>query len=168
MKKIFPHYILIVLCAIALTSCSSTSVSEEEELFENGTTSKVVVELSTQEQDLINLVNIHRTSQGLNELEFSPEAYPYAADHNKYMISKGELSHDNFNSRASSVSEITSANFVAENVAKDYLLVEDAFQGWLNSTSHKNTIEGDFTHTTLSIVADTEGNPYYTQIFFRK
>ncbi len=164
----FPRYSLIVIFAILLTSCSTTSVSEDQELFENGTTSKVVVELSVQEQELIDIVNNYRTSQGLNELEFSAEAYKYASEHNEYMISQGALSHDNFEARASTISEITSANFVAENVAKDYPQVENALEGWLNSSSHKNTIEGDFTHTTLSIMNDTEGNPYYTQIFFRK
>ncbi|MEM1257047.1 MAG: CAP domain-containing protein [Bacteroidota bacterium] len=168
MKRRFPHYNFIIVFAIALTSCSETSVSEEGQLFENETTSKVVVELSTQEQMLIDLVNEHRTSQGLNALEFSAEVYEYASEHNEYMISQGELSHDNFESRASTISGITSANFVAENVAKDYQMVDDALQGWLSSTSHKNTIEGDFTHTTLSIMDDDEGNPYYTQIFFRK
>ena len=164
----FPRYSLIIVFVFALTSCSETSVSEEEQLFENGTTSKVVVELSTQEQTLLDLVNQHRTSIGLNALEFSAEVYEYASGHNEYMISQGALSHDNFDSRATMVSKITSANFVAENVAKDYIFVENVFEAWLNSTSHKNTIEGDFTHTTLSIIADSEGNPYYTQIFFRK
>lgn len=164
----FPRYGLIVIFALALTSCSETSVSEEEQLFENGTTSKAVVELSTQEQALIDLVNQHRKSVGLNALEFSAQVYEYASGHNEYMISQGELSHDNFELRASTISEITSANFVGENVAKDYSLIENALEGWLNSTTHRNTIEGDFTHTTLSIMADSGGNPYYTQIFFRK
>lgn len=168
MKKLFPPYSFIVVFAIALTSCSTTSVAEEEGIFENEVSSKVVVELSPQEEALIYLVNEYRASKGLNPLEFSAEVYEYASDHNEYMISKGELSHDHFASRASMVSKITSASFVAENVSKDYLLVDHALEGWLNSTAHRNTIEGDYTHTTLSIKVDAEGNPYYTQIFFRK
>lgn len=163
-----PRHIFIALFAVMITSCSTTSLTDEETLFENETASKVVVELSEQEQDLFDMVNDHRISKGLNVLDFSAESHVFAVEHNEYMISKGELSHDHFNSRASKVAEITSANFVAENVAKDYHLIDEALQGWLDSTEHRNTIEGDFTHATISIKTDNEGNPYYTQIFFRK
>jgi len=162
------RYTLITLALIAMVSCTDTSITEEEELFENELNSVNSVELSAEEEELFGMVNDHRTSEGLEALEFSNEIYVYAEEHNEYMISQGELSHDHFNSRASKVSEVTSANYVAENIAKDYQRVDMALEGWLNSDSHKNTIEGDFTHATLSISFDEEGNPYYTQIFFRK
>jgi len=163
------RYTLIALFVITMTSCTKELTSAEEDLFENADSSEnITVELSAQEQTLFDLVNDHRVSMGLIALEFSAASYPYALEHNEYMISKGELSHDHFNSRASKVSKATSANYVAENVAKDYPLIDSALEGWLNSEPHRNTIEGDFTHTTLSIKRDAEGNPYYTQIFFRK
>lgn len=164
------RYAIIALFIITMTSCTSEAISFEEELFENEATTveTTSVELSVQEQELFDLVNDYRVSKGLNSLEYSGESYQFAAEHNDYMISKGELSHDLFNSRASKISKVTAANYVAENVAKDYQLLEDALQGWLDSTPHRNTIEGDFTHATLSITLDTEGNPYYTHIFFRK
>ena len=37
-----------------------------------------------------------------------------------------------------------------------------------NSTSHKNTIEGDFTHTGVGVITDEEGKLYFTQLFFKK
>ena len=157
--------ILLATLALIITSCSSTSVAEEEQLFNEEGSENLDVQLTNQEQQLFDLINDHRISIGL---ELSAESYEFALDHNQYMIAQGELSHDNFNARASSIAKITSANFVAENVAKDYMSVEDAMAGWLESNSHKTTIEGDFTHTTLSIKQDSQGNPYYTQIFFRK
>jgi len=167
-----PRYVyiafIITITAIAFSSCSTTSYTDEEELFENETASKVVVELSAQEQALFDMVNDYRVSRGLNALEFDAASYEFALEHNEYMISRGKLSHDHFNARASKVSKITAANYVAENVAKDYQLIDDALNGWLSSTPHQNTIEGDFTHSTISIKRDAEGNPYYTQIFFRK
>ena len=162
------RYALITLTAIVSVSCTEPSFSEEEALFENETKSELVVELSAQEEALFNMVNDYRVSKGLNELEFNAESYEFALEHNEYMISKGQLSHDHFNARASNISKVTSANYVAENVAKDYQLIDDALNGWLSSEPHRNTIEGDFTHATLSIKRDAEGNPYYTQIFFRK
>ncbi len=164
----FPRYTLIVIFTIILSSCSTTSVAEDEALFENEPTAEVVVELSAQEQALFDMVNEYRVSQQLDALKFDAASHEFAVEHNEYMISKGKLSHDHFNARASKVSKVTAANYVAENIAKDYQLIDDALAAWLNSTPHKNTIEGDFTHSTISIVRDARGNPYYTQIFLRK
>lgn len=164
----FPRYALIVIFTIILSSCSTPSVAEEEALFENEITTEVVVELSVEEQALFDMVNEYRISQQLDALEFDAVSHEFAVEHNEYMISKGKLSHDHFNARASKVSKVTAANHVAENIAKDYEFIEDAFNGWLESVPHKNTIEGDFTHSTISIIRDAEGNPYYTQIFLRK
>ena len=168
LKQLNFRNISFAMVLLVLTSCSTTSVAEEENLFEEENATNIIVELSAQEEALFEMVNSYRVSQGLNELEFSAASYEFAVEHNDYMISTGKLSHDHFNARASELSKITSANYVAENVAKDYLLVDDALDGWLSSTPHKNTIEGDFTHTALSIKSDAEGTPYYTQIFFRK
>ncbi len=119
------------------------------------------------EQELLGVVNDHRTSLGYNALEYSAVAYEYANKHTDYMISKGSLSHDNFSSRASSISVQVDAEFVAENVAKDYNDAVQAFQGWLTSSSHKKTMEGEFTHTAVSVKKDANGNFYFTQLFFR-
>lgn len=119
------------------------------------------------ENELLSVVNDHRTSLGLNVLEFSQEAYAEANSHNDYMISKGVLSHDNFSSRASKISAEVGAQFVAENVAKDFDSATGAFEKWLSSSSHKTTMEGEFTHTAVSVKIDAAGNLYFTQLFFR-
>jgi uncharacterized protein YkwD len=56
---------------------------------------------------------------------------------------------------------------VAENVAKDYDSAVEAFVGWLNSSSHKKTMEDNFTHTAVSVKVNGAGDFYFTQIFFR-
>ena len=164
-----PLYLLIVLFALAMASCDTSSVVEEEELFESEVPSdEESIELSANEQELFDLVNEYRVSTGKNALVFSKEAYKYALEHNDHMISEGKLSHDNFSSRASKIAKETNATFVAENVAKDYHKADMALQGWMDSASHRKTIEGDFTHTAIGVTANTEGKLYYTQIFFRK
>ncbi len=166
MKSIPPFILLFMALGI---SCDTNSLYEEEIVLQSELAEKTKTELtlSTAETALHDLINNHRQSIGLSALTFSMEAYHYAADHNAYMISQGILSHDGFNKRASGISRDFRADFVGENVAKDYASPETALEGWLESTSHKGTIEGDFTHTTLSIAYDAEDNPYYTQIFFR-
>lgn len=119
------------------------------------------------EQELLGIVNTHRMSLGYSSLAFSPEAYEYASDHTDYMIASGSLNHDNFSARASRLSQEVNAEFVAENIAKDYDTAQQAFNGWLESSGHRKTMEGDFTHTAVSVKEDASGNYYFTQLFFR-
>lgn len=120
------------------------------------------------EQELLTVVNDHRNSLGLNQLEFSVVAYKYANKHTDYMISKGSLSHDNFSARASSINSEVTVQMVAENVAKDYDTAMEAFEGWYNSSSHKKTMEGDFTHTAVSVKKNVQGEFYFTQLFYKE
>lgn len=157
--KMRTHYVALVLFVCTLASCSkepleNTSIPEAENAKEV-------------EQELLGIVNDHRISLGQSALEFSEVAYEYANQHNDYMISIGSINHDNFSSRASKISSQVSAEFVAENVAKDYNSATEAFQGWLNSSSHKKTMEGDFSHTAVSVKKNATGDFYFTQIFFR-
>lgn len=119
------------------------------------------------EQELMRVVNDHRVSLGYSALQFSAVAYEYANDHTDYMIAMGGLSHDNFAARASSISSEVNAEAVSENVAKDFSTVTGAFQNWLGSPAHKKTMEGEFTHTAVSVKKDGNGTFYYTQLFFR-
>jgi uncharacterized protein YkwD len=120
------------------------------------------------ENELLDVVNNHRVSLGYNVLEFSSVAYEYANEHNNYMISKGSINHDNFSARASNIVTAVEAEYVAENVAKDYKTAIEAFKGWLNSTNHKKTMEGEFTHSAVSVKKNTSGDYYFTQLFFKK
>ena len=153
------HLAVAVLSVLLIVSCSKEDGSE----IDIPKAQNVV----SFEQELLTIVNSHRSSMGANPLQFSAVAYEYASDHNDYMINKGSLSHDNFSSRASSITSETNAEIVAENVAKDYSSADAAFEGWLNSSSHRNTLEGDFTHTAISVKIDGQGNYYYTQLFYR-
>ena len=119
------------------------------------------------EQELLGIVNSHRIALGQSVLEFSPVAYEHANDHNDYMVSTGQLSHHNFSARAQQISQQTNAEFVGENVAKGYPTAAEAFSNWLDSPSHKETMEDDFTHTAISVKMDENGTYYYTQLFYR-
>jgi len=119
------------------------------------------------EDELLGIVNAHRATLGYTPFQYSAVAYQYANTHTDYMISKGSLSHDNFSARASSISTATEAEQVAENVAKDYASAAAAFEGWLESADHRETMEGDFTHTAISVKKDGQGTYYYTQLFYR-
>jgi uncharacterized protein YkwD len=158
MKMRLHHIVLVMFVALG-TSCSTESLE---------TTNIPIAENDVSvENELLNVVNNYRASLGYNTLDFSQEAYEYANIHTDYMLSKGSISHDNFSSRASSIATQVGAEYVAENVAKDYDNAIQAFEGWLSSSSHKKTMEGEFTHTAVSVKKDGNGNFYFTQLFFR-
>ncbi|MEO1011478.1 MAG: CAP domain-containing protein [Bacteroidota bacterium] len=154
-------YAFLVCSVWVLFSCSKESL--EVDSTEIPETKNIVAV----EQALLNAVNEHRIAMGQNTLEFSEVAYEHANTHNAYMIANGDLSHDNFSSRASALASQTNAEFVAENVAKDYDTATAAFQGWLASSNHKQTMEGEFTHTAVSVKEDGYGNYFFTQLFYR-
>ncbi|MCE2613442.1 CAP domain-containing protein [Flavobacteriaceae bacterium D16] len=151
----------LLLAFLLCIGVSCTEETQDQSVYE-------VNQNAVQVEDaLLQVVNEHRTSLGFNALEFSPVAYEYANAHNDYMIAKGDLSHDHFSSRASNIASETNAEYVSENVAKDYPSAQEAFEGWLNSPNHRKTMEGEFTHTAVSVKVDEAGNYFYTQLFFR-
>lgn len=151
-----------------LNQCSTASPEEEEGYTEAQLANeKVTIDPVSLEDEIVDLVNQHRNSIGLNPLQDNSVSYKYAEEHNDYMISKNKLSHDNFESRASKIAEESHAVSVSENVARYYTTAKLTVDAWLNSTSHKEAMEGDYTHTTLSVQLDKEGRPYFTQIFMK-
>ncbi|MFS4454555.1 CAP domain-containing protein [Maribacter sp. 2304DJ31-5] len=157
-------FIILVLISFSILSCSKDTVLEEVDAsqFISGT-----IAITEAEEKLFDLINQHRKNLQLNTLSLEATSYHYAGEHTDYMISKGNTSHDKFEERAKAISDKTGAKFVAENVAKDYDTVEEALEAWLESSGHKKNIEGEYTHSALSIKEDSNGNLYFTQIFFR-
>ena len=150
-----PVFLLLFLGSCTSDSLDETPVIEAENVI-------------AIEQDLMDIVNEHRLTLTINALVFSDVAYKYANIHTDYMIGKGNISHDNFSARATNINSEVEVEMVAENVAKDYKSAIDAFQGWLSSSSHKKTMEGDFTHTGISVKKDEQGNYYFTQLFYKQ
>ncbi|MER3375644.1 MAG: CAP domain-containing protein [Allomuricauda sp.] len=168
MKRLYGTLMAVGL-ALVVSMCSTSSIQEEEQEYTEAQlgNEKVTIDPVAMEQELLDLVNDHRSSIGENVLQNSPSSYKYAEEHNQYMISHNKLSHDNFNDRATKIAAETNAVSVSENVARYYTSSEIILEAWLNSSSHKEAMEGDFTHTTLSVQLDKDGRPYYTQIFLK-
>lgn len=149
----------MLLFIFVICSCSTESI-EQANIVEAGN----VIEV---EQQLLDLVNDHRGTLGFDKLNFSQIAYDQANRHTDYMIAKGTINHDNFKVRASNISSTVNAVYVSENVAKDYDSALEAFQNWLSSTDHRETIEGNFTHSAVSIKRNPDGELYFTHLFYR-
>lgn len=157
---------LILFIAIAtLASCSSTSIEDENALY---TIEETVVEaeISENEKALLDVINEYRVSIGASELIMDATIYNYAQAHNEFMIAQDGISHTNFDTRSAKVKKTAKANDVSENVARFFSTNTGVLNGWLNSPSHKETLEGNFTHTVISITEDVNGKKYYTQLFY--
>lgn len=155
MPKNICFFSLFIIFLIA--GCNKDSVEDEINLTGN----------SIIESEIFSLVNTHRESLGKNTLIESTLVQKHAKEHNIYMINMGKLSHDNFPKRASAISEKTEASYIAENVGKDYPTAGEMFNNWLASDGHKQNIEGDYTHTGISVIKNDEGKYYYTQLFYK-
>ena len=164
MKK---HNVLgLFLVLVVFQSCTKTEYVEMG--YQNNLNLSASENIQSEfENQLFVLINEHRLSIGLNELQFEINCYQQAGDHTDYMISKGQISHTNFDTRAENISAKTGATNVSENVAKDYNSPKEAFDAWLSSSKHRINLEGDFTHSALSVKANSTGNLYFTQIFIR-
>ncbi|WP_396636437.1 CAP domain-containing protein [Maribacter sp. R77961] len=164
----------IILLVITLSIFSSCSKQELEPVLEedNSTLNEVGQEISSGthtalEAELFDLVNDYRVNVGLNQLTFESTTYYYAGQHNDHMISKNNVSHAKFGERAKGIAEKTGASHVAENVARNYDDMEEVLEAWIASNSHRKSLEGDYTHSAISIKANNEGNLYFTQMFYR-
>jgi uncharacterized protein YkwD len=164
-------FIFIIVLSVFIHSCSRHELTPLN--FEQvADPDKEVFLVSTaahtdMESELFEIINNYRVSLNLNTLNFEGASYYFAKKHSEYMISQGKTSHDNFAKRAEQISINTGATNVAENVAKDYDTSVEAFEAWLESDGHKRNIEGDYTHSAISIKENEEGDLYFTQLFFK-
>ncbi len=118
--------------------------------------------------EILALINEHRTSMGLSTINRDQQhASAYAVDHTKYMIDKDKISHDNFSFRNNGMKN-RGAISVGEVVAFGYSNAESVVNAWLNSPSHRNVIEGPYSHSGFGIIENSQGQYFFTQLFYRK
>ena len=158
--------LLVLIFSITLVSCSPEDAPE-------AANSQPTIELknythSTFEIELLDLVNQDRVSKGLNALTLINEVSYVASTHDDYMINAGAISHDNFDSRVTSIKNGLGALSVTENVAAGYNTAAATLAAWNASPTHKANLEGNHTHFGLSVKADANGKKYYTLLFIRK
>ncbi len=154
MKSNFIKYSLTFLLLIVTNSCSE-DINEELLIFESGITN-----------DIFDLVNEYRSNNGLQKLTRNATADKLATEHTEYMIGNDKISHDNFSSRSENLKDKENAKSISENVAYGYTTAEKVVAAWLNSLEHRENIEGDFTHTGVAAIKNSEDTYYYTQIFY--
>ena len=166
MKTIILRVMVLMVAILSLNSCSSDA-SEDTSL---GAKSQAAVsfDYSASELSTMKLINDYRVSKGLSELQQINYVSVKSEEHDQYMISNNVVSHDGFVGRSEDIVKVVGAKNVGENIAYNYNTPEAAVNAWLKSTSHKENIEGNFTHFGIAIRENaTTGKKYYTNIFVK-
>jgi uncharacterized protein YkwD len=165
MRITLSKIVFLVLVSFSIVSCSKEDVSEAPT---DTTQTNVKYNYVNDEVQVLDLINVHRESLGLNKLEKIDFVSVKSEEHNNYMISTGTVNHNFFQDRYQSIMTALNATNVSENLAYNYSSPQSVVNAWLNSAGHKANIEGDYTHFGISIRANSEGKKYYTNIFVKK
>ena len=163
--KLLTKLPILALLAVLSFSCTTDSIDDKAEDIQ---LSLVTPESKTIEVEILELINNHRLSLGLNPLGDMSLVKSVAFSHTDYMVDNNVVSHDNFFIRSSYLKEKAGATYVSENVAYGYTSAESVVRAWLKSEGHKANIEGDFTNFDVSAEENEEGRWYYTNIFIKK
>ncbi len=156
----------LLLFLIAGYSCATDdSIDDTAEQLELKVTT---LQAKSIEIEILELINNHRLTLGLNALDGMKVVKSVAYTHTDYMVDKNQVSHDNFFSRSSYLKQNAGAVKVSENVAYGYTSAQSVVKAWLKSEGHKANIEGDFTNFDISAEENEEGRWYYTNIFIKK
>ncbi|MFC0604794.1 CAP domain-containing protein [Winogradskyella pulchriflava] len=163
LTKLLPFMAIVAL--LGFTSCSTDTAAEDQI---NSIEVPIAPQAKLIEIEIMELINVHRINEGLNPLNDHSTVKAVAYTHTDYMIEVNNVSHDNFFQRKQSLQLNANANIVSENVAYGFNSAESVVNAWLNSPSHKENIEGDYTDFDISAEQNNEGKWYFTNIFIKR
>lgn len=164
--KTLLNLVTITFLSIFLISCSTDSSDDLSQTYDSN---MIIPETKTFEIEIMELINAHRISLGLNTLQNNGVIKGQAYSHTEYMMLNNNISHDNFHSRSGYLINNFNASIVSENVAYGFTTAESVVNAWLNSPGHKVNIEGNYTYFDISAELDEDTNRwYFTNIFVKK
>jgi uncharacterized protein YkwD len=161
--KLWPF--LAIVGMLTFSSCATDTLAVDEI---NAIDIPATPKAKQIEIEIIELINAYRINEGLNPLNNHNTVKAVASTHTDYMVVVNHISHDNFFQRKQSLQANASANIVSENVAYGFNSAESVVSAWLNSPSHLDNIEGDYTDFDVSAEQNNEGKWYFTNIFIKR
>jgi uncharacterized protein YkwD len=162
-SKLWPFMAVVIM--LVFSSCATDTLTEDD-------ISSISIPVTPQakqiEIEIMELINAYRINEGLNPLNNHNTVKAVASTHTEYMVVVNHVSHDNFFQRKQSLQVNADANMVSENVAYGFNSAVSVVNAWLNSPSHLDTIEGDYTDFDVSAEQNNEGKWYFTNIFIKR
>ena len=156
MKKfIFVLTVISFSLSFGLESCKKDAVSPSANAMDN---------------EILTLINNHRKSLSLTELQYNEIIFQQALIHSTNMANgTTAFGHDGFETRIANIkTSLGGGSSAGENVAMGYTSAQAVVDGWLNSPGHKANIEGNYNLTGISSYKKADGAYYFTQIFLKK
>jgi len=163
--KLLAKLPLVAMLALLSFSCTTDSLDDKADAIE---LKLVTPDTKPIEVQILELINNHRLSIGLNPLADMTIVKSVAFSHTDYMVDNNEVSHANFYKRSDYLKANAGAIKVTENVAYGYSSAQSVVNAWLKSEGHRANIEGDFTNFDVAAEENAEGKWYYTNIFIKK
>lgn len=160
-----PTLLLLLVCiAFSSFSCSTDNMDENVDAI----TYTEAPQAKQIEIEILELINNHRITIGLNPLTNMSDIKAQAYSHTNYMVDIGSVSHNGFHQRKNNLIANVGATKVGENVAYAYSSPASVVNAWINSDTHRDVLEGDYTDFDISAEKDADGRWYYTNIFIKK
>ncbi|WMX13507.1 MULTISPECIES: CAP domain-containing protein [unclassified Aureispira] len=124
--------------------------------------------ISDLELEILELINQHRASLNLTPLSIHPSIQNSSFQHSTNIAKENiPFGHEGFSERANTLVQVLNGSAAAENVAMGQRSAKEVVDGWLNSSGHRNNIEGDFNLTGISIVKNSQNENIFTQLFIK-
>ena len=128
--------------------------------------SLVIPETQQLEQDILVLVNQHRTTLQLPVLISNDTCVAEARSHSFDMASgRVPLGHDGFEERISRIDAATNRSGGAENTAAGFKTATEVVQAWLSQGNYATAIEGPYALTGVGVARAGDGTSFFTHIF---
>lgn len=166
-----------VLLFLGLSSCSSAIKIDDIQLPQSSPTpvsqvSNTPNPYAALEQSVYQQINQYRRTRNLPPLTLDSRMSNEARLHSQAMASgRVPFSHEGFQQRGDRLNQVIPYRSVAENVAYNQGYSdpgEQAVQGWIKSTGHRENIEGQYNLTGVGIAKNAKGEYYFTQIFIQR
>jgi uncharacterized protein YkwD len=129
-----------------------------------------VVILEDFEQEIVDLINYYRDTTGKSELIVDTVIRREARNHSVNIAAgKVPFGHEGYQERANTIFSEVGGTVFGENVAEgNYPEASYFIDSWLNSPSHKESIDGDYNYTGVGVAENERGVKIATQIFLKK
>ncbi|MHC6179958.1 CAP domain-containing protein [Clostridium sp. JNZ X4-2] len=125
--------------------------------------------ISTEANEVIKLVNVERSKNGLTPLKANAELSKVATAKAQDMIDKNYFSHTSptYGSPFDMMKKFgISYTAAGENIAYGQKTPAEVMNAWMNSSGHRaNILNSNFTEIGVGVAKDKNGTPYWVQMF---
>ncbi|RDY27226.1 sporulation protein [Romboutsia weinsteinii] len=121
------------------------------------------------QQEVVNLVNVERSKQGLKPLTLNAKLSNVATTKSQDMINKNYFDHTSptYGSPFDMMKQFgISYRTAGENIAMGQRTPSEVVNAWMNSEGHrKNILSANFTEIGVGVAKNSNGSIYWTQMF---